>query len=187
MISKSGLKQATLNIVKFSINVLLLSIISIILISAWLFLIEPGLIITKNITLKVPKWHKEHKDLKIAILADLHVGSPSITLKKLEYVVKQTNKEKPDLVLLLGDFISREQDVIGGKLIAPRLIAAELSKLEAPNGIIAILGNHDWWFDGECVREALKKENIIVLEDSVIRITKNNRFLWIAGLGDLWT
>jgi len=43
--------------------------------------------------------------MKVAVLSDLHVGSPCRTLADLTKVVAATNAEKPDLIVLLGNFV----------------------------------------------------------------------------------
>src|ERR1051325_4946777 len=75
----------------------------------WAFWLEPSSLTVRHVNLSVARWHEEHRGLKIAALTDLHVGSPYTGLDKLRRVVERTNEERPDLVLLLGDY------VIGGK------------------------------------------------------------------------
>jgi predicted MPP superfamily phosphohydrolase len=47
------------------------------------------------------------------------------------------------------------QGVLGGRFVPPEQIAIELARLRAPAGVVAVLGNHDGWFDHERVRHAL--------------------------------
>jgi uncharacterized protein len=151
----------------------------------WIIRIEPNSIVINRLNFNVTSWHKEHKNLKMAVLADLHVGCPSVSPAKLDKIVELTNKEKPDVVFLLGDYVV--QDVIGGKFVSPDVIAPKLAKLKAPCGIIAVLGNHDWWYNGEKVRKAFEKAGITVLENNAVRVTHNGKSFWVAGLADLWT
>ncbi|HSY40528.1 MAG TPA: metallophosphoesterase, partial [Polyangia bacterium] len=73
--------------------------------------------------------------LRIAHLTDLHVGR--ITPFEVQRTaVEMTNAERPDLVLLSGDFVCHSQ------LYLDQL--AEVIRLfQAP--VIAVLGNHDYW------------------------------------------
>ena len=86
---------------------------------------------------------------------------------------------------MLGDFVI--QDVVGGEFVEPETIAAHLKDLRAPLGVYAVLGNHDWWLDGERVRRALESTGVRVLENDAARIEKDGRAFWLAGLADLWT
>src|SRR5207237_4083041 len=88
-------------------------------------------------------------------------------------------------VLLLGDFVILE--VLGGRPVPPERTAERLAGLIAPLGVIAILGNHDWWYDGPRVRRALEGAGIPVLENAALRLERQGTPLWLVGLADLWT
>lgn len=163
------------------LKTLLLLTFSILFVKA--FFIEPDKIIIRRTTLKLNNWDKKHDNLKIAIISDIHAGAPFINTKKIEEIVQLTNKEKPDLILLPGDFVSH--GVIGEKSVKPELVAGILSKLKSKYGMIAVLGNNDWGYDGERVKQALEKENITVLENNAKELVINGKPLWIAGLADL--
>src|SRR5574340_1103493 len=79
----------------------------------WAFYVEPASLTVHRVTLQIPGWDREQRGLKIAVLTDLHVGSPYWGIDKLKMLVARTNAEHPDLVVLLGDYVIRE--VIGGK------------------------------------------------------------------------
>jgi predicted MPP superfamily phosphohydrolase len=53
-------------------------------------------------------------------------------------------------------------------------------------GVYAVLGNHDWWFDGKRVREALESAQIPVLEDRSTEIMRGRCRLRLAGVSDFW-
>jgi uncharacterized protein len=162
-------------------SLLLLSFV----LAGWAFWVEPSCLRVRQITLEIPFWQEQQNGLRIAVLADLHVGSPHTDLKKLGKVVNAINKNRPDLVLFLGDMVI--QGVRGGHFIEPEPIAAELGKLHAPLGVVAILGNHDWWYDGNRVRRALTSNGIHVLENKSLPKDFNGARFWLAGLADLWT
>jgi predicted MPP superfamily phosphohydrolase len=157
----------------------------------WAYWLEPASITVRHVRLAIPSWHAEHRDLKFAVLTDLHVGSPHMGLGKLRRVVEHTNDEHPDLVLLLGDYVIGGRDhgggVLGGTFVQPEPIAAELKNLRAPLGVFAILGNHDWWYDGERVKRALESAGIRVLENDVAHLQPQGFSLWLAGIADIWT
>jgi predicted MPP superfamily phosphohydrolase len=115
----------------------------------------------------------------------LHVGSPFWGIQALKRVVEATNAERPDVTLLLGDYVVR--GVRGGHFVPPEPIADELAHFRARLGVIAVLGNHDWWFDGPRMRQALESRGIRVLDNEAIRLTDNGQSFWLCGLQDLWT
>ena len=116
------------------------------------------------------------------MLADLHVGSPFNGLEKLTRVVDAANAMKPDLILLPGDFVI--QGVFGGRFVSPEESAAVLARLDAPLGVWACLGNHDWWLGAARVQSALEKNGIRLLEDSATRIEHHGTHFWLVGISD---
>jgi predicted MPP superfamily phosphohydrolase len=54
-------------------------------------------------------------------------------------------------------------------------------------GVYSVLGNHDWWYNGERVRRAFEQNGIRVLEDEVTEIKWHEKSFWLVGLADLWT
>lgn len=133
--------------------------------------------------------------LRLAVLADLHVCEPWMSVDRVRAIVAQTNKLEPDAVLLLGDY------VVGrtlGKLstpVVPGNWATALAGLKAPLGVHAVLGNHDWWDEIEVQKRragptraglALEAAGIPVYQNQAIRLVKNGRPFWLAGLGDQW-
>lgn len=151
----------------------------------WAFWIEPSWVVVRHETIDIPRWHNEHSNMKIAVLTDLHVGSPHMSIERLRTVVERTNAEQPDLIIILGDFVI--DGVVGGRFVEPEAIADVLRDLRATSGIITVLGNHDWWNDGERVTRALRGANITVIENDVARIERDGRAFWLAGIADLWT
>lgn len=165
-------------------NALLVFALVFLALGLWAFWIEPASLTTHSFTLQIPRWQPEHKGLRIAVLTDLHVGSPHTGIEKLKEVVARTNDERPDLVVILGDLVI--QDVVGGHFVEPEPIAEVLRGLRAPLGVMAVLGNHDWWYDGVRVEKALRDAGIEVLENKARQVRKGKAF-WVVGIADLWT
>jgi uncharacterized protein len=140
--------------------------------------------------LKLERW-PDDLHLTAAIVTDIHACEPWMTLKRIESIVQQTNELKPDVILLLGDYVSSMRYVTGD--VAPGDWSKALAALKAPLGVHAILGNHDWWADHAVqqarqgppfARRALEQVGIPVYENDVVRLTKSGRAFWLAGLGD---
>jgi predicted MPP superfamily phosphohydrolase len=150
----------------------------------WGFVIEPGWLRNEDYELALPGWPEACDGLRVAVLSDLHVGSPFNGLDKLPQIVALTLAANPDLVLLAGDYVIT--DVPGGRFVSPEQIADGLRKLTVPLGVHAVLGNHDWWLDGPRVRLALESVGIPVLEDAATRIAAGPCSFWLVGIGDYW-
>jgi len=154
------------------------------LVAAWAFGIEPGMLVVRHPRMELPGWRSE---LRVAVLSDLHIGSPHVGLDKLRTIVERTNAENPELIVLLGDFViggpGGNSHVRGGNFVEPERTAEELKKLRAPWGVFAVLGNHDWWYDGERVGKALTDAGIPVLENRAVHVGN----IWLGGIADYWT
>ena len=154
------------------------------LLGLWAFWWEPSSLHNADYTLRIPQWPQPCSGLRIAVLADPHTGSPYNGLDKLNEIVDLTLQAQPDLILLAGDYVV--QEVLGGQFIAPEDMTPVLARLEAPMGVYAVLGNHDWWLDGARVRQALEQDGIPVLEDAAIELTHGACRFWLAGISDFW-
>jgi len=87
--------------------------------------------------------------LLVAVIGDMLLGAPFINDKKLQQVVAQTNALNPDLIIVLGDYMSPNS--WHSHRVEPEVTAAALRGLKAPLGVYSVLGNHDWWYSGERV------------------------------------
>src|ERR687883_436152 len=79
------------------------------------FAIEPGFLLrVRPYALTPPGWTPGLR-LRLAILADLHAGMPSMPISRVRHIVEVTNALNPDLVLLLGDY-SNSDHLLGIQL-----------------------------------------------------------------------
>ena len=148
--------------------------------AVWAFWWEPRRLVVRESSLSLPCW--VGAPIRVAVLSDLHVGSPYVGIEKLERVVELTNAGHPDLVVLLGDFVI--QDVVGGSFVPPERIASTLKDLHAPLGVYAVLGNHDWWLDAPRIERAFRSAGIQVLEDRAVRLGRDRASFWLVGISD---
>ncbi|MDX6693978.1 MAG: uncharacterized protein QOF02_1581 [Blastocatellia bacterium] len=155
-----------------------------VLLGVWAFVIEPNRLTVNEVSIKLPRWPPAFAGLRVALISDLHVGSPHIDVAKLRRVVEMTNAAQPDLTLLAGDFMVTSRI---HQAVEPEVIAGELKNLRARFGVYTVLGNHDWWYDGERVRAAFEGAGIRVLENDVAQIQHEGQSLWLAGIADAWT
>jgi len=150
----------------------------------WAFWLEPASLRVATYRLRLPHWPAQCSGVTVAAISDLHVGSPFNGVGKLERVVALTRRSHPDLVLLGGDYVI--DNVLGGRFVSPEVSAKKLAEIDAPLGVLAVLGNHDWWLGGARVRAALEANDIPVLEDRAVQVRRGECAFWVAGLGDFW-
>lgn len=133
--------------------------------------------------------------VRLAVIADLHICDPWMSLARVEQIVAQTNRLGADAILLLGDYVAGPRLLRFSKIVPPKEWANLLGGLKAPLGVYAVLGNHDWWDDVEAFERragptrtgmALEAAGVPVFENQVVRLEKNGLPFWIAGLGSQW-
>jgi len=151
----------------------------------WGFFIEPNRLVVQQATIQIDNWPKELSGLRIAMIGDIHTGGPFIDDNKLRRIVELTNQQNPDLIVLLGDYMSPNS--WHSHRVEPEVTAAAMKNLRAPLGVYTVLGNHDWWYNGGKVRRAFEDNGIPVLDDEVAEIKWRDKSFWLAGLADLWT
>jgi predicted MPP superfamily phosphohydrolase len=152
----------------------------------WAFLIEPQLLVVRHVTVESAAWRGA--PLRIGVISDTHVGAPHVTPERVRRTAARLTRERPDVVVLLGDYAGGhepwERRVAPDRSVILRGIAA-LGEAQAPYGRVAVLGNHDWWFDAPAVKVALRGIGATVLENDAVRIARPGGAFWIAGLADL--
>jgi predicted MPP superfamily phosphohydrolase len=137
-----------------------------------------------------PRWPAGF-ELRIAAIADVHACDPWMSLDHIAEIVERTNALNADVIVMLGDYVAGHHRVT--RLIPAPEWASIFSGLKAPLGVHAILGNHDYWDDRTVQREgkgppiarrALEAVGIPVYENDAVRLIKDRRPFWLAGLGD---
>lgn len=103
----------------------------------WGALIGRNKIETNYITIQSDKLPESFNGYRIAQVSDLHVGTWGTDTTFVSKLVTRVNELKPDLIVFTGDLVNRKSNEL-----LPFL--NPLSKLEAPDGVMSILGNHDY-------------------------------------------
>ena len=118
----------------------------------------------KQIPISIHKQVTGNKNVKILMASDLHFGA--IIGEKWERKFLQiVEQQKPDLVLLCGDFVDGE--------IAPVLrqrLGKHIQEISTPLGMYAITGNHEYIGGIDKALTYLKSINIRVLIDEVVTL-----------------
>lgn len=155
--------------------------------------IEPFRLVKTEWQVYTSKWPYD-QPLKIALIADIHASWPWMTPTRLAGIVAKVNAEKPDLILLLGDYVATHSFK---QRVSPGDVLAELDKLSAPCGVYAVLGNHDFdprmpeWRDALSFWERgllpsrPQSKTIRLLQDDMVTCNQGNEF-YLVGLKDQW-
>jgi uncharacterized protein len=108
----------------------------------------------------------ELNGFSILHVSDLHLGTVSLNARTLERTVGWSGRHEADLVVLTGDLLSRARGA--------RTLGAALERLQAENGVLAVLGNHDV----PSAREVLGPR---LLEDASVTLEVRGRRVQVAG------
>ena len=132
----------------------------------------------EHTTFNVPKGHEALAGLRIGFISDTHVG-PFIHQADIERACNLVRAEKPDLLLLGGDYVSESTRYIPTAVAALSSLAAEIEL-----GAVGVLGNHDIHVGALDVQQALAAVGIPILRNESHKITFNGADLWIAGIDE---
>jgi hypothetical protein len=150
------------------------------------FAVEPGFsLILKKWTVEHPDWPAAAPSLRIGILTDIHAVEPWMSAHRISGIVDQLNAQKPDVIVLLGDYVNGLRPRYCTRELQVAEWTAPLQSLRAPLGVYAILGNHDWW-SGQApdIRRAFRKTGIALLENAAFKVSRGRDHFWIAGVKD---
>ncbi len=113
---------------------------------------------------------------RIAQLSDLHC-SPITSRLRFEGIVRAVNGAKPDLVCLTGDFMDGWLGNLGRKL-------EPLAELSAPDGVVAVTGNHEYYWGWEEWRPFFGSMGIRFLDNEWTNIVRGAESITVAGMPD---
>ncbi|MGH9458874.1 MAG: metallophosphoesterase [Thermoanaerobaculia bacterium] len=115
---------------------------------------------------------------RVAFLTDTHVAS---FMRRAFYreCVEQVRAERPDLVLLGGDFVSLRRHI-------PLMAELLLTGLEAPDGVWAVLGNHDYWADADGTVAAMTARGVRFIVNRSVQIERDGAAIDLVGIDEIY-
>ncbi len=144
--------------------------------AAYGFVYERHRVALERATVPVVTLPRGLEGLRIGLLTDIHHGR-YLREEEIANAVRLLNSAHPDLVVLAGDYVTWGDR----RFIDP--CAQVLGGLRAPQGVYAVLGNHD---DDRRVPAALERHGFAVLKDERTRVRINGEALELVGIR-FWT
>ena len=139
--------------------------------------IEPHMIRINHVQYILAKEKPLPKPVRVALIADLHIGLFSGHERQLKQIVQKINKQQPDFVVVAGDWTYEPENKLAEEL-------AVLKQIEAP--VYSVNGNHDEQYPGppiqQLLKDALEVNNVMDIEGKIVEFDGFR----LIGVGDLW-
>jgi predicted MPP superfamily phosphohydrolase len=144
--------------------------------SAYALLIEPDHYELSETDIFIRDLPESFDGFRIVQVSDIH-HSRIVSLAEVRRVVELAQSAKPDMVALTGDYTTMYR-----RYIEP--CAEALGSLRAPEGVWAVLGNHDHYTDAQLTTRALESAHISVLGNANTLLRRGADALQLSGVDD---
>lgn len=141
--------------------------------------IETRWLEVRPVEITLPRLAPEFDAYRVVQIGDIHLEDWTKP-RRLNRMVDLVNAQKPDLIAITGDFLSYSADPG-----VPRRLVEALKRLRARDGVVSVMGNHDYLTDVELVRRCLKESGTQELRNEVRTLRRNGVALHIAGVDDV--
>ena len=148
-------------------------------------LVGRGSFSVETVRLSLKRLPKVFSGLRLAQISDIHMGG-WMNPNRLQQVADIVKGERPDLLLITGDFLLGHQFSNAEKQAILDLIPI-LSSLAESIPSFAVLGNHDYWTSSEAIRQMLFACGITDLTNTVFTLTREKASLHLCGVDDIWS
>jgi predicted MPP superfamily phosphohydrolase len=119
------------------------------------------------------------RPLRVGFCSDFHAG-PTTHPALFDDLLAAIEAERPDVLLLGGDYVSFDAANIAG-------LKTFLRAARAPLGTYAVIGNHDIWNGRAAVEAALHGAGIQVLVNRGVALPAPFDMVSVCGIDDPWT
>ena len=113
---------------------------------------------------------------RIVFVSDIHHGE-ALSIERVAKLVERINNLHPDIIILGGDYISLDR-----RYIEP--VFSELGKLKSKYGVFGVMGNHDYFVDGNLSKQMMIKNGIKECDNKSYWLKINKDSIKIGGVDD---
>ena len=157
---------------KLIVMLIVSALVAIIVLAGFLNARRPRV---KTLNLTIPKNSLPMKAMNLVAVSDIHLGT-IVCKSRLEKIISEINKLRPDLVLLPGDVV--DEDVAP---VIKQNLGETLRTIQSRFGVVAITGNHEYIGGADAACRYLMEHGITILRDSSIKI---NDSVYVVGRED---
>lgn len=154
----------------------LVGVLSLLVVWGYARYIEPEWVQTTRFNLTLPRLAPEFDGYRVVQFSDLHVDS-WLGGERLAKIVALVNAEKPDTVVITGDFVGR-------RLTRPHAddLRRALSLLAPADVTVAVLGNHDYKVNIDLVNEVILQSGLVNVSNHYHTLRRGRAVLHFAGV-----
>jgi predicted MPP superfamily phosphohydrolase len=138
---------------------------------------ESGDLLINEQTIPIQGLPEGFHGVRIAFLTDLHRGQ-LISNEYVDQAVERANSLQADLILLGGDYVDYDADLIVS-------VMERLGRLKAPLGVYAVLGNRDIRANRMLSSLELKRHGILEITNRGVWIESHGSRIYLAGFDDV--
>ena len=131
----------------------------------------------KRYDIPMPRLDRRADGLRLAVLADLHVG-PLLGTGQVERMVEIVNDLNADLVAVVGDVVTSEPGRVREALLP-------LTRMRGRHGVYYVTGNHEYYVGPENWTEAATELDLRVLRNERVEIAHGGGVIDLAGVNDV--
>jgi len=150
---------------------------------SYVSVLEPTWWDVTDIHLTLPRLPKSFSGFRLVQLSDIHLGGWT-NIEHLKSIFEIVRGLSPNLVAITGDFVLDPGRTLVHSLNLDDYEVA-LKSLTAYIPVLAVLGNHDYWFDYRVVLKMLESSGVQVLINSAQKVQIADEFIWFGGIDDM--
>ncbi|WP_445116665.1 metallophosphoesterase [Acinetobacter sp. WZC-1] len=139
--------------------------------------IEPQMLHVHHVQYQLAQDRPFSRPVRVALIADLHIGLFSGHARQLKAIVKKINQQQPDFVVVAGDWTYEPENTLAEAL-------AVIREIQAP--VYSVRGNHDEQYPGPPIQtllaHALEVNQVMDIEGKIVEFDDFR----LIGVGDLW-
>lgn len=131
-------------------------------------------LVVKKETFEFPDLPDAFDGYRILQISDLHIGSFARHPEFIQKMVSTANSLNADLIVFTGDLINVKESEV-------RPFVKHLSQLKAKDGVLSIMGNHDY-YDGNKIVNTEKEMGWKLLLNDHIDIRRQGQIISVIGV-----
>ncbi len=132
-----------------------------------------------EVEVKIRDLPRDFDGYRIVQLSDVHCG-PHVPAWMFLGWARRARSLRPDLIALTGDLITTGEGYLDD-------VTAFVRGLEAPDGVFACMGNHDYFQTEDGVIRALDAGGATLLRNRSTPLRHGDGVIHLAGIDDRWT